>query len=57
MGELDKETLYELRNGLSKYFNVFKLTRAEQLLIQDAWMYSIGQAEMPNEIKNDGVEE
>ena len=48
MSNLDEDTLLQLKNELEEYMQRFNLTRAECLLIQDAWGYSISQAEMPD---------
>ena len=48
MSNLDEDTLLQLKNELEEYMQRFNLTRAECLLIRDAWEYSISQAEMPD---------
>ena len=57
MSELDEETLNILKKELTNYMEVFRLTRSECLLIQDAWAYAISQANIPDWIKNNGVED
>ena len=57
MSELDEATLAIVKGELRSYMEIFHLTHVERLLICDAWEYSISQANMPDWIKNDGVED